>query len=101
MDSFQESLNYSPDGPQLSNNELVGVYQALSSPASFEDIDTNTELGFIQSCIENLYDQKFRLINSEDLLKDVMLLNNKFVELIKYCINIFKRCWLETAQTTS
>lgn len=85
METYQDFLSYQPTDGQLTNNEINGVYQALATQANFEDIDTNDELNFVQSCIENLYDTKFKLIESDELSKDATLLNNKFVELIKFC----------------
>ena len=85
MDGYQDFSSYSLTDGQLTNNEISNAYQALSSPASFEDIDTNDEISFVYNCIENLFDSKFKLLNSEDIVKNSILLNNKFVELIKYC----------------
>lgn len=85
MDAFQEFSSTTTIDGQLSNNEVNNIYQSLSSPASFEDIDTNDEMNYVQNCIDNLFDSKFKLISTDELSKNQTLLNNKFVELIKYC----------------
>lgn len=72
------------DSGQLSNNEMLGVYRALSVVDN-TDIDTIDEYKFIQECIEEVFDSQFKLIDSESLQDNAMLLNNKFVELLKFC----------------
>ena len=69
---------------QLSNSEMMSVYQSLSVKEN-DDFDTQEELQYVQNCIEELYDNDFKKIESEILQKNAMLLNTKFVELIKFC----------------
>lgn len=75
---------YSEDYGQLSNNEMTNIYQTLSTTDNL-DIDTNDELTYVQNSIEEFFDKQFKLIDKNIIEKDSMLLNHKFVELIKYC----------------
>ncbi len=79
--NYQDQQSY--DG-QLSNNEMMGIYQALSVKEN-DEFDTAEELQYIQECIGELYDEKFLVIDKTLLERDALLLNNKIVELIKYC----------------
>lgn len=83
MDEFQLNGTY-VDNSQLSNNEMCSIYTALSVPDN-TDIDTNDEMQYIQNCIESLYDLDFKLIDKSVIENSAFLLNNKFVELVKYC----------------
>ena len=69
---------------QLSNNEMMGIYQSLSVKEN-DEFDTQEELQYVQDCIEELYDKDFKIIDKEILQKNAMLLNTKFVDLIKFC----------------
>lgn len=69
---------------QLSNNEMSGIYQSLSVKED-DEFDTQEELQYVQDCIEELYDNTFKIIDKDILQKNAILLNNKFVELIKFC----------------
>lgn len=69
---------------QLSNNEMLGIYQSLSTKEN-TDFDTVEELQYVEKCIDECFDKDFKVIDYEILQKNAMLLNTKFVDLIKYC----------------
>nr|DAJ29064.1 MAG TPA: hypothetical protein [Caudoviricetes sp.] len=74
----------SQDNVQLTDNEMNGVYRTLSvSENEFFD-EANSEL-FVQTCIEELFNEKFKLLPSEEIQGNSILLNKCFVELLKYC----------------
>lgn len=69
---------------QLTNNEMTGIYNALSVTDN-SDIDIIDDLQFVQESIEILFDKNFRMIDKDVLQGNTLLLNQKFVELVKYC----------------
>lgn len=72
--------SFEPDY-QLSINT---IYLSLSVEDGFE-FDTKEYLNFITNTITVLFDKNFLQEKTEDLYQKPMLLNQKFVELIKYC----------------
>lgn len=81
----QSSPSYlSCENTQLTNAEMLSVYGKLSITDNF-DFDLSNNLEFVQHCIEELFTSKFRLMNSEEIQGNSMLLNKCFVELLKYC----------------
>ncbi len=83
MSDLQESYLSTVDS-QLSNSEMMSVYQSLSVKET-DEFDTLEELQYVQNSIEELFDKEFKIIDKEILQKNAILLNNKFVELIKFC----------------
>lgn len=72
------------DEGQLTNNEMTGVYKALSISGE-KDIDSEEELQFVQNCIDELYSENVKKLPTEDIQKNSELVNKLFFELIKHC----------------
>lgn len=63
---------------------MMSIYQSLSIKEN-DEFDTQEELQYVQNSIEELYDKEFKIIDKTILEKNAILLNTKFVDLIKYC----------------
>lgn len=83
MEDSEYLSGFVEDG-QLTNNEMSGVYQALSTPAN-TDIDTNDEMSVVQEHIETLFNEKLKKLPTETLENNTILVNKLLFELIKYC----------------
>lgn len=75
-DSFEEN--------QLTNNEMQNVYKTLSVSDN-SNVDVKDDLEFVQHCIEECFDQNFRMIETSELQSNSLLLNKKFLELVMFC----------------
>jgi len=71
---------------QLSGNEMQHIYDQLSITDDML-FDVSEENKYIQDCIENCFPKNFLQISAEVLQSNQNLLNNNFVQLIKYCLN--------------
>lgn len=69
---------------QLTDNEMGNIYRTLSTSEN-DEFDVYNDLQFVQTCIEELFNEKFRLLPSEQIQENSMLLNKCFVQLLKYC----------------
>lgn len=82
-EQFQDHSSFSENG-QLTNNEMMSIYQSLSVKEN-DEFDTAEELTYVQNSIEELFDKKFLQIDKSLIERDALLLNNRFVDLIKFC----------------
>lgn len=79
-----EDNNTGFEDKSLTNNEMSDIYMALSTSDN-TDIDIIDDLKFVQQSIINCFDDKFKMIETEKLQKDSLLINKKFLELVVYC----------------
>lgn len=71
---------------ELTQNEMSNIYLKLSVSES-TNFDYNEKIKFVDKCITEIYDEKFRQILTKDLQENIVLLNNSFVSLLKYCLS--------------
>jgi hypothetical protein len=71
----------------LAQYELTAIYGKLIVKPEIENLDTDDDKLKIESYINEIYDQKFKQIETEELQNSVELLNEKFVVLLKFCID--------------
>ena len=69
---------------QLTDNEMSNIYNTLSTSENSE-FDVFNDLQFVQDCIEELFNENFRLLPSEEIQSNPILLNKCFVQLLKFC----------------
>lgn len=84
METDFEPIEAYTETGQLTSNEVLGIYRTLSVTNN-TDYDVFDDLSFVTNCIEELFDSNFKLIESDKLINNSILLNNKFLELVKYC----------------
>ena len=77
-DNEFESIN------SLSSDQLQNIYSRLcvQNDISF---DLKEENEFIQQCIEECFNEKFKKVETKFLQENIELLNTSFVKLIKFC----------------
>jgi len=78
QESYSEDILLSPEAMQ-------NIYVKLSIPeeTSFDILQENK---FIEQCIDEYFDTKFKQIETKVLQENIELLNNSFVQLLKFCL---------------
>lgn len=64
--------------------DLQSIYLQLSTSDN-TNFDSLNDEKFVMRSIEECYAKEFKMIDSDDLIRDINKLNVKFVELIKFC----------------
>lgn len=77
-------VNNYGESRQLTDNEIGNIYNNLST-SEIDEFDVYDDLQFVQDCIEELFNENFRLLPSEQIQSNSILLNKCFVQLLKYC----------------
>lgn len=68
----------------LTPNEMSNIYTKLSTSVN-TDLDFLDEKAFVDNCIEECFDSKFKSIDTQVLQSDAQLLNIEFCKLIRFC----------------
>lgn len=73
----------------FSNQDLSSIYKQIAIDPD-TDFDINNENQFLTNCINNCFDNDFKLIETDILLNDINQLNINLAKLIHFCNNNYK-----------
>jgi hypothetical protein len=79
---------FTSESNEVSNmlqGEISNIYSKLSIQENF-DFDSKEEMNFVEQCIVECFDTKFKKIDTKELQENDELINNSFVELLKICL---------------
>lgn len=86
MEGFDNIINDMTGFDSLYGFEIPNIYLKISVIDN-NNFDYLNKLNYVYNIINEIYDNKFKLISNEILLADKNLLNTSFVKLLKHCID--------------